>query len=439
VPQARIAADPPEVDQQSVQSANSRWFRRVGGGGPAYGYKREQTMERMIRMWIAMLVTVGGVVACAGPDAAGSPARGGAAASGEVPVYKAVAWPTMPNNWVMGLASGIAVDSEDHIWVIHRPRTVPDPDKPRAAPAVLEFDKAGNYIQGWGGPDYVSSTEFEWPNTEHGINVDNQGNVWIAGSGNGDHQILKFTGDGKFIMQIGKAGASTGNTDTLNVNQAADVYVDEANNEVYVADGYGNRRVIVFDSNTGKYKRMWGAYGKPPTDPTPDEVEFDPKFFNLVHGVRISNDGLVYVSDRQGMRLQVFTTDGQFLYEKPMGRYPDPDPVLMAARANDSSFGAPTTDLIKATAAAHQSVSRTAFSPDADQRYLYVIERSDHQLVVLDRATLKEVTRFGQHGDEIGEMYVLHDMTADSDGNIYTVEVNGIGGTRKRTQKWELQ
>ncbi|MSR19710.1 MAG: hypothetical protein EXR91_01840 [Gemmatimonadetes bacterium] len=397
-------------------------------------------MKRSTRMWIASISLVAAGAACGGAaESDAASASGMLAGSDGIPTYEAVAWPQMPNDWVLGLASGIAVDAQDHIWIIHRPRTVPEPElKDRAAPAVLEFDADGNYIQGWGGPEYVTSTQFEWFDTEHGINVDSQGNVWLSGSGNGDDQILKFTRDGQFIMQIGKREASQGNTDTQNVNRGADIYVHAATNEVFVADGYGNRRIIVFDATTGAFKRMWGAYGNPPTDPTPDEAEFDPKHFNLVHGVRISRDGLVYVSDRQGMRLQVFTTDGEFLFEKPMGRYPDPDPVEMASRANDTSFGVPTTELMEATAGAHQSVSRTAFSPDPEQRWLYVIERSAHRLVVLDRATLRELTRFGQHGDEIGEMYVVHDMTADSQGNLYTVEVIPIGGTRKRTQKWVL-
>ena len=370
-------------------------------------------------------------------DAAGGPSGESVSTSG-IPSYQAVAWPTIPNDWVLGLASGLATDEQDHIWLVHRPRTVVEADLHRAAPAVLEFDAAGAFVQGWGGPDYVASEVFEWPNTEHGIHVDHEGNVWITGSGNADHQILKFTRDGRFLLQIGKRGASAGNTDTENFNQAADVYVHPETNEVFVADGYGNRRIIVLDATSGAFRRMWGAYGNPPTDPAPNEAEFDPQHFNLVHGVRISRDGLVYVSDRGGMRLQVFTTDGEFLYEKPMGRYPDPDPEVMTARADDMSFGRPTTELIEATAAAHQSVSKIAFSSDPEQRMLFVNERSEHKLVVLDRRTLKELTRFGQHGDMLGEMYVLHDMTADSEGNLYTVEVNNIGGTRKRTQKWVL-
>ena len=397
-------------------------------------------MMRSNRKWVTSALLVAASAACSGGAESGGTATAGdaLASAGGIPTYQAVAWPEIPNDWVLGLASGVATDAQDHIWLVHRPRTVVEADRGRAAPAVLEFDAAGTYVQSWGGPDYVASTEFEWPDTEHGIHVDTQGNVWITGSGNGDHQILKFTRDGRFLLQIGKRGASTGNSDTANLNQAADIYVHPETNEAFVADGYGNRRIIVFDASTGAFRRMWGAYGNPPTDPTPDEAEFDPKHFNLVHGVRISRDGLVYVSDRGGMRLQVFTTDGEFLYEKPMGRYPDPDPAVMAARANDTSFGEPTTELIQATARAHQSVSKTAFSSDPGQRWLYVNERSTHSLVVLDRLTLQELTRFGQHGDEIGEMYILHDMTADSQGNLYTVEVNNIGGTRKRTQKWVL-
>jgi DNA-binding beta-propeller fold protein YncE len=389
----------------------------------------------LIRLAVAAMPLT--FAACGGATGSAGEPSDGIAMDG-IPTYEPIAWPQMPNDWVLGLASGVTADAQDHIWVVHRPRTVVEADRDRAAPAVLEFDAAGTFVQGWGGPEYVTSTEFEWPDTEHGIHVDQQGNVWITGSGNGDHQILKFTRDGRFLLQIGKRDASTGNTDTENVNQAADVYVHPETNEAFVADGYGNRRIIVFDATTGAYKRMWGAYGNPPVDPTDEEAEFDPRHFNLVHGVRISRDGLVYVSDRGGMRLQVFSTEGEFLYEKPMGRYPDPDPAVMAARASDTSFGEPTTELIEATARAHQSVSKTAFSSDPEQRWLFINERSSHSLVVLDRRTLQELTRFGRHGDEIGEMYVLHDMTADSEGNLYTVEVNNIGGTRKRTQKWLL-
>ena len=393
----------------------------------------------MRKAWMTIAVSASVVVGCAPEGSAGGgEAAGASAGGGEIPIYEAEAWPQVPNDWVLGLASGLATDTENHIWIIHRPRTIPDEDQGRAAPAVLEFDADGTYVQGWGGAEYRDSNEFEWPSNEHGIAVDPDGYVWIAGSGGGDDQILKFTREGDFVMQIGRANSSQGNLDTLNVNRPADVYVYQPRNEVFVADGYGNRRIIVFDATTGAFKRMWDAYGNPPTDPAPDEAEWDPQHFHLVHGVRVANDGLVYVSDSQSMRLQVFTPEGEFVAEKMIGRFPDPDPALMAARANDTSFGEPTTNLITATAGAHRSVNRTAFSPDPDQRWLFLAERSDHQIVVLDRETLEELTRFGQHGDELGEFYVLHDMTTDAQGNLYTVEVNGIGGTRKRVQRFTL-
>jgi len=354
----------------------------------------------------------------------------------EVPVYRAEAWPNVPNGWVLGLVSGLATDNQNHIWIVHRPRTVPEAERERAAPAILEFDTDGNFIQGWGGAEHRDSTEFEWPGIEHGISVDADGNVWLAGSGIGDHQILKFTHEGRFLLQIGRAGASQGNLDTQNVDRAADVFVNGATSEIFVADGYGNRRVIVFDADTGAFKRMWDAYGQPPSDPAEGEAQWDPAHFHLVHGVRVANDGLVYVSDSQSMRLQVFTLEGEFVTEKALGLYPEPNPATVAARATDTSFGAPTSALLTETAEEHRSVNRTAFSSDPGQKWLFIGERSEQNIVVLDRATLEEVTRFGQHGDELGEFFVLHDITADAQGNLYTAEVNELGGTRKRVQKF---
>ena len=144
---------------------------------------------------------------------------------------------------------------------------------------------------------------FEWPENEHGIHVDHQGNVWIGGNGAGDAHVLKFTADGEFLLQIGQAGQSGGSNDTDNLGRPASIEVDPAVSEVYIADGYGNRRVIVFDSDTGEYKRHWGAYGERPddTDLPPYDPETEPirHFRSPVHGVAIANDGLVYVADRR--------------------------------------------------------------------------------------------------------------------------------------------
>ena len=183
-------------------------------------------------------------------------------------------WPkTLPNQWIMGQAAGVAVDAQDHVWVVQRPKTLTDDEKaasfnpPRTkccvpAPPVLEFDQDGNLVQAWGGP----GQGYDWPQNEHGIYIDPKGFVWLAGNGENDGQILKFTRDGKFVLQIGKQGPQTNSLDTSRLGRPASVTVDAEANEVYVADGYYNHRIIVFDADTGAFKRQWGAYGKPPTD-----------------------------------------------------------------------------------------------------------------------------------------------------------------------------
>ena len=343
-------------------------------------------------------------------------------------------WPQVPSKWVLGLVSGVNVDAQDHIWVLHRPRTARPEEKDRAAPPVLEFDASGKFIQAWGGP----GEGYEWPNTEHGISVDPKGFVWIAGSGDADHQILKFTRDGKFVRQIGRSGQSKGNKDMANVNGAADVFVYPKTNEVFVADGYGNRRVIVFDADTGAFKRMWGAFGNEPADPKPseplfssdDEVGDGPPQFNGVHSVRVSNDGLVYVCDRDNQRVQVFTLDGKFLNQVFISRGKMP-----ASTATGTVLGKPLKELEDLVRQDPTSPSRTAFSPDREQQFLYVLDRRYQRAAVLDRKTMQIVGYFGGGvGSAPGQFFVLHDLAADSKGNVYTAEVNN-GGNR-RAQKF---
>ena len=231
-------------------------------------------------------------------------------------------WPKIPNAWQFGQVSSVSVDAQDHVWILQRPGTLGPEERTKAAPPVLEFTAEGTFVRAWGGP----AKGYEWPSSEHGIHVDAQGFVWIGGNGTNDHQILKFTKDGTFVMQIGKAGRSKGNADSENLNQPADAFVHAATNELFVADGYGNRRIIVFDADTGKYKRMWGAFGKTPTDdpPNPAPADGDPngasQFVQPVHAARVSKDGLVYVSDRGGKRVQVFRLDGTYLTQVFIGR-----------------------------------------------------------------------------------------------------------------------
>jgi DNA-binding beta-propeller fold protein YncE len=332
------------------------------------------------------------------------------------------AWPTLPNHWVIGHASGMAVDQHDHVWILHRPQTIPEAQRAQAAPPVLEFDADGKFINAWGGvgPGY------DWPDSEHGITVDYKDNVWITGSSpvslsptkRADDMLLKFTRTGKFLLQLGGRDASGLNKDTKSVHQAADVFVYPETNEAFVADGYGNRRVIVLDADTGAFKRMWGAFGNVPEDPPPTqpvdngepgtagrgvrpprplETEGDgpPQFGSPTHAVKVSHDGLVYVADRSNRRIQVFTLNGKYVTQ------------LFVNRSGPSS----------------SSVASLAFSPDQDQQFLFAADYGNSHIVVIDRKALQVLYQFGQRGASPGDFQGLHHIAIDSKGNLYTGEV----------------
>jgi len=337
-------------------------------------------------------------------------------------------WPQqMPNGYFFGQIAGLTVDSHGNVWVLSRPRSiVPQLDEPPQAasgvpaPSVVEFDAQGKFLRGWGGPFAMSDAEranFDWPAQEHGIAVDSHDNVWICGNGrdakNGrdDNQCLKFTTDGKFLMQVGKSAQSKGSLDTANMNHAAwPVYYAPAN-ELFVADGYVNRRVIVLDADTGKFKRMWGAYGKAPDDSATRNRNYDPvpQQFNLVHGLVISHDGIVYVADRNNNRVQSFTLDGKFLKE-----------AFVAREIPMVGFG---------------TVNSVALSGDKDQRFIYVCEGHQQRVRVLDRRTLEEIPQaaFGHVGQYPGMFLGLHIITTDAKGNIYTGD-----GRDGRVQKFNF-
>ena len=365
----------------------------------------------------AALVVVAGSHWTAAAQSGAKPAR-------EVPKFQVdPAWPKIPNSWILGQVASAATDEQDNVWVLHRPRTVRPSLK--TGPPVMEFDAAGNYIQGWGG----DAPGYDWPKSEHGIYIDYKGFVWIGGQGD-DDSILKFTKAGKFIMQIGKGGHKKTNQDTANFWRPADVFVYPKTNELFVADGYGNKRIIVFDADTGAYKRMWGAFANTPSD-SPGEgehkgavdphhiaaKEIDPKDpgpqqFSTVHGVKVSNDGLVYVSDRGGKRVQVFTVEGKYVTQVYVDRW---------CEAPHCGNG--------------HTVASTAFSADPAQRFLYVASRSPERIWVYDRKTLQPLDSFGRPGVAPGEFYVLHHMTSDSKGNLYSSEVED----GRRIQKFVLK
>ena len=315
-------------------------------------------------------------------------------------------WPKpLPNHWRIGSTIGVSVDAQDHVWIIHRPETLQEKEKyplanPPAAsccfPAspVLEFDQAGNLIGNWGG----KGEGYEWPVSNHGITVDYKGNVWIGGNGQGDAQVLKFTQNGKLLMQIGHQNKSQGSNDTANFSRPAKLFIDQATNELYVADGYSNKRVIVFDADTGQYKRHWGAYGNKPDDTNLGRYNPDAppaqQFRNPVHCAELSKDGLLYVCDRSNDRIQVFKKDGTFVKE-----------VFVAKRTLGDG-----------------AVWDIAFSKDPQQKYLYLADGANEKVYIIDRASLEILTSFGDGGRQPGQFYAVHSIATDSKGNIYTTE-----------------
>src|SRR5215470_8731815 len=257
-------------------------------------------------------------------------------------------FPTMPDHMLLGGVGGATADARGNVWVFHRPHTLEEGNATEngyvpAAP-VLQFTPTGRHVQGWGGP--VKGGPYEWFNRgglhsafaecascttqrrlngdgrpgsgEHGIAVDANDNVWLTGNGEGDGQILKFTKEGKFLLQIGKGGVPADSNNTEHLSRPAAVAVYARSNEVFVADGYGNRRVIVFDAGTGAYKRHWGAYGNRPDDNSSKARQVTgpgPQQFNTPHGIAVSNDAIVYVADRGNNRVQSFRLDGTFVKE----------------------------------------------------------------------------------------------------------------------------
>jgi DNA-binding beta-propeller fold protein YncE len=329
-------------------------------------------------------------------------------------------WPKpLPNHWLLGAAIGVWVDERDHIWIIHRSSATlnnnergaelnpPTGECCKGAPPVLEFDAEGNLVQSWGGP----GQGYEWPQSNHGIFVDHKGNVWIGGNGAGDSHILKFTRNGKFIAQYGKAGIHKGpvdaeglstyagdSNDQQNFGRVAKIFVDPRDNEAYIADGYLNKRVAVLDADTGKMKRYWGAYGNKPDDrnlgPYNPDAPPAQQFRNPVHCADVSNDNLVYVCDRVNTRLQVFTKEGKFVKENWYAR----------------------------RSLADGSVWDVAFSKDPKQQYIFMADGRNQRVRVIRRDTLEELTAFGDGGRYPGQFFGVHSIAIDSKGNLYTTE-----------------
>ena len=385
-------------------------------------------IKSFVRIGAALLALAGPVLVLCGPSAAR--AAEGPPANPDISKYKYdPTWPKLPiaNNWAIGLIGGVHVDAKDHVWIYHStkwlsPRDLGAAQTPPSgkcclpAPPILEFDQAGNIVHAFGGPPKEGSGDsYEWPTDEHGLFIDYKGNIWVGGSKTRkgqdgvepDGMVLKFSPEGKFLLQVGSRGPTKGSTDTTRLSGAANVAVDPKTNEAYIADGYGNHRVIVVDADTGAFKRQWGAYGKPPTDQ--DIGRYDPaqppaQQFRIVHCVRIAKDGLVYVCDRLNNRIQVFKTDGTFVQE-------------FIYRKETKGSGA---------------VGTIAFWPDATQSKILLNDPGNFEVHLINRADGKVLGSFGHYGAYGGEFDRNHESQLDSKGNLY------VSGDQ-RLQKFTLK
>lgn len=324
-------------------------------------------------------------------------------------------WPQpLPNKWILGSTIGVAVDARDHVYIVHRNDDNNFATQEigidngiaaccTAAPPILEFDPNGELVNSWGGP----GAGYTWPQSNHGLEIGPNGNIWIGGNGGGDSHVLVFTRDGQFVREIGIPGESVDSNSTTHFAQVAEIAIDADANEAYFADGYGNKRVAVVDVATGAFKRYWGAYGNRPSD---DRVVYTPgeplpqQFAGPVHCAEPSADGLIYVCDRGADRIQVFRPDGTFVKE---------------AQIAPNTVGAGSTWDI-------------AFSADDDQEFIYVADGSNMVVHVVDRDSLEVMYVLGEGGRQPGMFYGTHSIVADSQGNFFTTETY----EGKRVQKF---
>lgn len=346
-------------------------------------------------------------------------------------------WPTLPETWMLGQVSGLSVDQYDYVWILQRPNSLGRTDTGLAAspptavccepaPHVIRFSPKGKVDKAWGGPSNAPTVNGvnQWPVNVHGLYVDANDTVWVAGNGKDDHVVVNINFDGEFIKAIGERGATKGNMDKSTLGNPADMYLDATRNEVVVADGYINARIAAFDVKKQQATYILGAYGKPPTGPT-REGDFDqsqatqaqaqgvdvdnPVFGDIVHCINQDSEGYIYVCDRRNNRVQIFKREenGNITFQRNFAV-------------------APTTGGLG-------SATDVAFSPD--ETYLYIADMMNGRIWIYHRASLTLLGSIGKNGRYPGEFIWLHSIDTDSEGNLYTTEVN----TGRRLQKFVLQ
>ena len=349
-----------------------------------------------------------------------------------IPKFKVdAAWPNMPEDTIIGQVPGLAVDKNDTIWLAHRPHSLSfadiglasDPPSAKCCkpgPSIMKFSVDGTYLGGWGGPDHAPDINGvnQWPRNLHGLFIDDDMTVWLGGNGDGDHMVLNFTEDGKYIRQIGTHGKTSGNSSTAELGNPADIWRGLGN--VIIADGYINKRIIGFNDGDLTFNDAIGAYAADPTGGTRQGV-FDqsqassntdgganPKsksFGDIVHCVVGTDDGYVYVCDRRNNRAQLFKRNDE-------GKLDFVEDIVIAPETGGT-----------------RTVSDITFSPDG--KFVYMADMMNSVIWILDRKTHEPLAHIGRVGRYPGQFTWLHSVVADSKGNLYTSEV----GTGRRVQK----
>ncbi len=317
-------------------------------------------------------------------------------------------WPKdLPKDWITGRLGGVCTAEQDHIYVVNR-RDITDEEKETStsAPSIIKFDTEGNVVGSWGDQTTV-------PGSIHGCFVDSDKNVYVAG--NSDAIVQKYAPDGKLLLQIGTRGKfdsvdgtrrGAGNNSAKDqLHMPSGIVVDPGNGDIYISDGYGNRRVVVFDK-AGKFLRQWGRQA------TDEETQkaVPGVFAQVVHCIAMSNAGLIYACDRQGNRVQVFQKDGTFVRNIPIpntsGKLPDK----------------------------RGTAWWVAFSPDREQKFLYMMNGGTEQVHILDHASGKILSSFGRPGHQIGNFTHGHTIAVDSKGSVYVAETDW----GRRIQKFKI-
>lgn len=354
--------------------------------------------------------------------------------SQKVPQYSVdPSWPTMPDTWLIGQVPGLAVDKQNNVWVLHRPNSLSKLDLGltnniglccEAPPHVLQFSSDGELLNSWGGPDIAPTIDGtnQWPTTVHGLYVDDNNTVWLGGNGNDDHVVLNFTQKGEFIRQYGQRGKTDGNLSETALGNPADIFHNNTDNKVFIADGYINKRVTAFNTSDDTFNQLWGAYGTKPgggtrqgafdvsqaTSNSENTSTESDNFGDIVHCVIQSTDGRIYVCDRRNNRIQVFKTG-----DKGTAEFVEE----LIVEGDTGGLG---------------TASDIAFSPD--NKYMYVADMMNGRIWILWHDTYEVLGSFGRPGRYPGQFVWLHSVVVDDEGNLYTSEVS----TGRRVQKFVL-